>query len=162
MKRLILYLLLLNSLQCLAQKDTSCTMDMYGCYVYTLRSLINGAELKKMHDWGFGKKTKTVYIPQRFYTAGLPEKLDGVRIQYIDLNTDKDKIYDAVKNKKAALYYLSELNITATKCDLWLMPIGLKKTGDTIEPDYTELGCHVSFKVCGENGKLGYDNTICP
>jgi hypothetical protein len=146
-----------------AQKDSSCTMDMYGCYVYSLKALINGnSGLIHAHELQFKKKTKTLYIPKRFYTTALPEELEGIQVKYIDLDTEKDKIYEAVKHKKAALYYLSELNITATMCDLWIMPIGLNKVSETIEPDYTELGCHLFFKVCGDNGKLGYSNTICP
>ena len=146
-----------------AQNDTSCKMDMYGCYVYSLKALVMGnSGLKHAHELQFKKKTTTLYIPKRFYTTALPEEYEGVKIRYIDLDTEKDKIYAAVKNKNAALYYLSELNVTASMCDLWIMPIGLKKVYDIVEPDYTELGCHLFFKVCGDNGKLGYSNTICP
>jgi len=146
-----------------AQKDTNCTMDMYGCYVYSLKALINGnSGLIHTHDLQFKKKTTTLYIPKRLYTTALPEEIEGIKVQYIDLNAEKDKIYYAVKNKKAALYYISELNVTATECDLWIMPIGLKMANDIVEPDYTELGCHLFFKVCGDNGKLGYSSTICP
>lgn len=159
----LLPLLLLYPCLSNAQVDTGCKMDMYGCYVYSLKALVNGnSGLKHAHELQFKKKTTILYIPKRFYTTALPETLEGVMVRYIDLDTEKDKIYDDVNSKKAALYYLSELNVTAMMCDLWILPIGLKKESGSVTVDYSELGCHLFFKVCSDNGKLGYSNTICP
>lgn len=158
-----LFLLVFIPVLCFAQKDTSCSMDMYGCYVFSIKSLLKGsAGLEVLHQKSIHKKTTTLYIPKRFYTAGLPEEIDGYKVQYIELDAEKSKIYDALKNNTAALFYMSELNVTASVCDLWLMPVSLEKVNNRIEVNYAELGSHIMFKVCSDNGKLGYNSTINP
>jgi len=162
MKNWLLVLVFLPAFS-FAQTDTSCTMDMYGCYVYAIKSLLNGSSgLAELHKSFFKKNTTVLYIPKRFYTAGLPEKIEGYKIQYIDLDAEKLKIYEAVNNKSAALFYMSELNVTASMCDLWIMPVTLEKNNNQVEANYAELGSHLLFKVCSDSGKLGYGMTINP
>jgi hypothetical protein len=162
MKRLLTLLIFIPFMS-FAQKDTNCTMDMYGCYVFTLKALVNGASgLQDLYKSGIKKKTKTIYIPKRFYTTALPDGINGLTIKYIDLDKEKATIYEEVKNNTAAIYYISELNVGAKQCDLWVMPVGLKKENGVVEAEYAELGSHLLFKVCGDNGKLGYDTTINP
>jgi hypothetical protein len=160
----LLILLFIPSLS-FAQADTACTYDMYNCYLHSLRAFLHGTSgLEQMHEKHMNKKTTTLYIPKRFYTSGFPDEIDGFKVQYLDIAENIDMLYDELQSKKGTLVYMSELNVTAEKCDLWLMPVKIvkNKNGGTLEPQYTEKGCHLYFRVCKENGRLGYDMTFCP
>lgn len=164
MKRWLLFLFFIP-VTVHAQADSSCTYDMYNCYLHSLRSYLNGSSgLEQMNSKYVKKNTSTLYIAKRFYTSGFPEIIDGYNVQYIDIDDNKELLYNELKSKKGALLYMSELNVTADVCDLWLMPVEIiknKKDGG-FEPLYKEKGCHLYFRVCKDNGKLSYKNTICP
>ena len=163
MKRFLFLVLFIPLFSSAQSSDTTCTYDMYNCYLHAIRAFLNGSSgLEDMHSKQMTKKTATLYIVKRYYTSGFPDVIEGHNMQYIDIEGNEELLHSELKTKTGTLLYMSELNIGAEMCDLWLMPIYMKKQGNVISPEYTEKGCHLYFRVCKETGKLGYAKTFCP
>lgn len=164
MNKFLTLLLCVFSLHAVAQSaDTSCNLDINGCYIYTLNAYANGTDgLQKLRKKTLPKNAKEVYISKHYFSAGLPVNVGNLFIHHEDINQEATRLFTIQQEKKAAFIYMTELSITADTCHLWLMPLVLKKNNAEVEVDYPNKGCKINFVVNRSTGRLCYANTVCP
>ncbi|HLO71037.1 MAG TPA: hypothetical protein VK167_09225 [Flavipsychrobacter sp.] len=164
MKRFLSILLCVFSFSVNAQlADTSYTLDINGCYIYTLNAFAKGTDgLEKLNKKTLPKNAKEVYISRQYFSAGLPVNAGDLFIHYEDIVGEANKLYTIQQEKRAAFIYMTELSISADTCHLWLIPIILRKNNTEVEVDYPSRGCRLNYQVNRETGKLRYANTVCP
>lgn len=164
MKSCLSILLCVFSISVNAQlADTSYTLDINGCYIYTLNAFAKGTDgLEKFTKKTLPKNAKEVYISRQYFSAGLPVNVGGLFIHYEDILGEASKLYTIQQEKRAAFIYMTELSIAADTCHLWLMPLVLRKNNAAVDVDYPSKGCRLNFKVNHETGKLCFANTVCP
>ncbi|MBN8671109.1 MAG: hypothetical protein J0L80_10520 [Chitinophagales bacterium] len=163
MKRLLLLLGLLPIGATAQMKSSDCQLDIYGCYVYSLKAFAKGSDgLAKFRKQILPAKTTDVYISKQYFTVNLPESAEGINYHYEDISEQTAELYKQQQSKKAICMYMTDLAIGADTCHLWMMPVNLVKQGNEIEMDYPSKGCKLNFVVNKETGKLCFANTVCP
>lgn len=164
MKRFLSVVLSWFSLGVNAQvTDSSCRLDINGCYVYALNAYANGTDgLAKLKKKTLPNNAKELYISKHYFSAGLPVNAGDLFIHHEDIVQEAKKLYTIQEEKRAAFIYMTELSISADTCHLWLMPLVLIKNNDEVDIDYPSKGCKLNFRVNKETGKLCFTNTECP
>ena len=163
MKKLLLLLGLLPVVASAQMKNSDCQLDIYGCYVYSLKAFAKGSDgLAKFRKQLLPAKTTDVYISKQYFTVNLPEQAEGLNYHYEDISEQIAPLYKLQQSKKAICMYMTELTIGVDTCHLWMMHVTLIKQDTEIEMDYPSKGCKLNFVVNKETGKLCFANAVCP
>ncbi len=163
MKRLLLLLGFLPVVASAQMKSSDCQLDIYGCYVYSLKAFAKGSDgLAKLRKQILPAKATDIYISKQYFTVNLPEQAEGINYHYEDIGEQSEMLYKEQQSKKAICIYMTDLAIGADTCHLWMMPVKLVKNGNEIDIDYPTKGCKLNFVVNKETGKLCFANTVCP
>lgn len=90
-------------------------------------------------------QTKTIYIANQPYLKDAPQKVEGVNIQYIDIDSNLKWLCKEVKKNDAAVFYLSNFQMDAKMSEMYLFPITVKSGLFGSKMEYEEESAKINF-----------------
>ncbi len=133
MKRLLFIALLLPVLAFAQQEEEKPIKDWEGlkirdCQEFFLSELISteGDVHPLIGKGRITENTKTIYIFNQAYLKEAPKNVNGIEIQYIDVDSNLKWLAGEVKKNDAAVFYMSNLHIDPSTCEMYVFPIDVK------------------------------------